>query len=88
MSWITNITTITWVVNPSANQIVDLGYRQGGTSGAYTSVGSVTFAPDGTIVGTTPFQITGIDDTWTSIQVNAVNECSGTSFLATFNKPT
>lgn len=88
MSWITNITTISWVTNPSVNQTVNFSYREGGTSGAFTSAGSATFAPDGSIVGSpNPFQITDIDDAWTSIEVDAVNPCNGTVVSTTFNKP-
>ena len=87
MSWITNINSITWAANPSVNQSVDVKYRQGGTSGAYTDAGIVVFAPDGTIVGATPFQITGINDSWASIDIDFVNQCSMVDHSQTFTKP-
>lgn len=88
MSWILNITSITWVVNPSVNQTVNISFRQGGTSGAFTSAGTATFDSSGNIVGTpNPFQITAISDAWTSIEVDTVNACNSTDVLTTFNKP-
>lgn len=87
MSWITNINSIAWVVNPSVNQNIDIKYREGGTAGAFTPAGTVIFAPDGTIVGATPFQILSISDSWASIEVDYVNECSATDFLVTYTKP-
>lgn len=88
MSWILNITSIAWVANPSGNQIVDISYREGGTGGAFTSAGTATFDSAGNIVGTpNPFQITGIDDAWASIEIDTVNECNSTDVYTTFDKP-
>lgn len=88
MSWLINITSINWAAPPVSNQTVDVSYRHGGTSDAFTAAGSITFKPDGTINGTpNPFVISNIDDTWTSVEVDSVNTCNGTHVVTTFNKP-
>jgi len=88
MSWLININTVTWVVPPTGTQPVDISYREGGSTGYFTSAGTITFNPDGTINGTpNPFQITGISDAWLSVEVQSVNTCNGVDVLKTFNKP-
>lgn len=86
MSWMLNISSVVWVINPSINQNVDIKYRQGGTSGIFTSAGTAVFGPSGAIVGAS-FQITGIDNTWASIEIDTVNECSSADVYTTFTKP-
>lgn len=88
MSWQIKITSINWTVAPSGNQTVDISYRQGGSSGAYTTSGTAVFDASGAIVGTPdPFIIGGIDDSWTSVEVKSVNECNSVDVSTTFNKP-
>lgn len=88
MSWLLKIASINFAAPPTGNQTVQISYRQGGTSGAFSTPVSVTFNPDGTINSTpNPYIISAIDDSWNSIDVKSVNTCNSMEVLKTFFKP-
>ena len=74
--------------NPPVNQYVDIFYRQGGSTGAYTFAGNITFDSTGAIVSTpNPFVISGLDDSWGYIEIKAVNQCGGSAFFKSVYNP-
>jgi hypothetical protein len=88
MPWNINITSSQWSTTVAANQTINFYYREGGTTGAFTPAGTVTFSGAGAIVGTpNPFVIGGIPDSWLSAQVKAVNTCNNIDFFKNFNNP-
>lgn len=88
MSWLLKLTDMSWVAPPISSQTVAISYREGGTAGAFTSSGNITFSSTGAIVGTpNPFVIAAIDDAWGSIEIKAVNSCNSVDKFKTFNKP-
>ena len=90
-----NTGATTWAVNiiscaytsgtvPASNQLVDITYREAGTSGAYTSAGTITFDATGAIVGTpSPFVIANILNSWVGVEIVAINQCGGNPFTIT-----
>lgn len=88
MSWLYKLTSIAFAAPPTGNQSVDISFRQGGTSGAFTTPATVIFKPDGTINGIpNPYIITGIDDSWTTMDIKSTNQCNGIDVITTVNKP-
>lgn len=88
--WETYISACTYSINPipGNNQIVDIYYREGGTSGAFTFVGTITFSSSGAVLSTpNPFVISSLPGTWLSVQIKAVNQCGGDDYLVTRNNP-
>lgn len=90
MSWKVIITSLPMspAPMPSVNQTIALSYRQGGTTGSFTSFGtSVTVSPTGSIVSPTTLAITGLSDSWDSVEIKAVNSCGTTAYTETFERP-
>lgn len=89
MSWKVVITSLPMNPAPtsSVNQTVALSYREGGTTGSFTNFGNVTVAPDGSIVSPSTLAITGLSDSWASVEVKAVNNCGNPPFIETFERP-
>lgn len=71
---------LTWSATPLANQNITLLYRVSGTTPWITASNSISIFPNGSINGTTPFQITGLT-AGTTYDVSVGNNCGGIPFV-------
>lgn len=88
MSWLYKLTSMNFEAPPTGNQSVDISFRKGGTTDAFSSPVTVVFKPDGTINGLpNPYIITGIDDSWATIDIKSTNQCNGIDVITNVAKP-
>ena len=78
---------LTWASTTAATQTVTIKYRLTGTSVWTIATNTLLILPNGTISGTTPFQISGLS-TGTQYDVFVMNNCGGVGKLTTFTTPT
>jgi hypothetical protein len=78
---------ITWNATPVASQTVTVKYRVTGTSTWLVSTNALLILPNGSISGTTPYQISGLT-AGTEYDVFIQNNCGGNGFISQITTPT
>lgn len=77
---------ITWNVNPSSNQTVSVKYRITGSSVFTTAASALQVFPNGNLVGSSPFIISGLTPNQ-SYDIFVQNTCGGNGFTKQVSTP-
>lgn len=86
--WSASISAGTFTPIPTANQTIQVFYRERYSLGAYTNAGTITFSPAGVILSMpNPFVITGIADAWEAIELKLVNACGADDLVLVVYNP-
>jgi len=79
MAWTLTITSFVFNPAPTAgiDQVVEVGYREGGTSGPFIMLGNISVNNAGEITSVpNPFTLAGLPDDWDSVDIYIENDCS------------
>lgn len=78
---------VTWLTTPVASQTVTVSYRVHGTLTWSVATNALLILPNGSISGTSPYQITGLT-AGTNYDIWIQNNCGGSGFIKSITTPT